>query len=112
MANDKVLVEVYGGTNQGCGSGCSACGPQAGCGPSVPTGELFISLDEELQNSHEDKVEVKYFDTDKDGLESYPLVRQAIEAGYPFPIIAVNGQPRLAGTINIEMIKKLLNELS
>jgi hypothetical protein len=73
--------------------------------------ELVERLAGELHRSHGEKVEVKYIDTDQSGLEEFPLINQVIDAGYPFPITAVNGLPRLAGAINLEMICQLLDEV-
>jgi len=57
-------------------------------------------------------VEVKYIDTDTEGLEAYPYIARVIRTGYRFPIISVNGQPRLAGGIDVEEIKKIVEEAS
>ena len=94
------------------GAGCSACGIQSGCGPSVPMDEMFKRFAEELQNSHGDKVEVKHYDTDETGYEANPIISRALKAGYPFPITAINGQLRWAGTIDASVVKQLLNKLT
>ena len=65
----------------------------------------------ELGKSFGDKVEVRYFNTDKDGIKNYPSVEQVIAHGYSFPIININNQPRLAGGVNTEKIKEMINEL-
>lgn len=109
MADEKILVEVFGGTNQACGCSCSDCGPGA-CGPSAPMNELVERLADDLKSSHGEKVEVRYIDTNEQGLANFPSIRQVIEAGYPFPITSVNGQPRFAGAINLEAVQKLLDE--
>lgn len=109
MDKDKILIEVYGGTNQGCASGCSGCGQQFGCGTSTPTDKMVERLAEELNTGYGDKVEIRYIDTDQSGIKDFPVISQIIKAGYPFPITVIDGKPRLAGSINLEMIKQLLN---
>lgn len=106
---EKILIEVYGGTNQGWGCNCSDCSPGS-CGPTTPMEELVDRLAGELNDSHGEKVEVKYIDTDQSGLSLLPMISQVIEVGYPFPIIAVNGVPRLAGAINLDNLRKILDE--
>jgi glutaredoxin len=64
----------------------------------------------ELRQSFGAKVEVKYIDTDLDGLEAYPAVARVINTGCSFPIIFINGEPRLAGCIDIEAIRTMLAE--
>lgn len=73
--------------------------------------ELVDRLAGELNTSYGDKVEVKYIDTDQSGLAEYPMILKVAEAGYPFPITSINGQPRFAGAINLDSIKKLLEEM-
>lgn len=108
---EKILVEVYGGTNVSCGCSCTSCGPGVSCGPSTPMNELVDRLAGELNKSYGDKVEVKYIDTDQSGLAEYPMILKVIKAGYPFPITSINGLPRLAGAINLDSIKQLLEEM-
>ncbi|NPV93053.1 MAG: hypothetical protein HPY50_19985 [Firmicutes bacterium] len=110
MSETKFLVEVYGGVSQGCGCSCSDCGPSA-CGPSTPTDELVERLAGELKSSYGDKVEIRYIDTELEGLGAYPIIDKVISAGYPFPITSINGEPRLAGAINLDSVKKLLDDL-
>jgi thiol-disulfide isomerase/thioredoxin len=110
MSEAKFLVEVFGGVSQGCGCSCSDCGPSA-CGPTVPTNELVERLAGELNSSYGAKVEVKYIDTELEGLEAYPVIDKVISAGYPFPITSINGEPKLAGAINLDSVKKLLDEM-
>jgi hypothetical protein len=32
--------------------------------------------------------------------------------GYGFPIVAVDGEPRLAGAIDLKLIKEVINEMN
>ncbi|MBC7074883.1 MAG: DUF1462 family protein [Syntrophomonadaceae bacterium] len=68
-------------------------------------------LEEVLQESYGDKVEVKYIDLEKEGLDKYPLVSQVVERGYPYPITVINGEPRFAGAIMVPEIKKSIEQL-
>ena len=63
-----------------------------------------------MRQIHGEKVEVKYIDTDQTGLKSYPSVAKVIIMGYSFPVIAVNGEPRMAGGIDAEAIRTILDE--
>ncbi|MGE5423556.1 MAG: hypothetical protein ACM3QW_09850 [Ignavibacteriales bacterium] len=53
---------------------------------------------------------VKYIDSQKAGLKEYPLVAKVTQMGYGFPIVAVNGEPRLAGAVDIGQIKEIISE--
>lgn len=57
-----------------------------------------------------EKVEVDYIDTTNRDLNSFPLISRVVQMGYIFPIIAINGQPRMAGGLDVNQIKRLLNE--
>ncbi|NPV89490.1 MAG: hypothetical protein HPY50_01785 [Firmicutes bacterium] len=58
-----------------------------------------------------DKVDVKFFDTNKDGIKN-SSVEQIISMGYSFPVININGKPRLAGGVNIEKIREIIKEMT
>ncbi len=108
MANE-ILVEVYGGTSTsgGCGCGCSGgCEPGSSCGPTVEQAAQILAR--ELSDSHP-FARVVFIDTDKEGLDKYPLVGRVISMGYPFPITAINGEPRLAGSVHIGEVQAILN---
>jgi len=65
-----------------------------------------------LNQRYGNKVEVKYFDTDKKGLGAYPMVANVVRMGYAFPLVFINGEPRLAGGIDLEQIQNLLDKMS
>jgi len=105
---NNMLVEVFGGT---CSSSCATCGGSCSTGSSGSELEGEIGrLASDLKIAYGDKVAVKYIDTDQTGLGGYPMVSRAVQAGYNFPIIAVNGRPRLAGAIDLESLKEILAE--
>ena len=112
MAIKKVLIEVYGGTAVGGGWGCSSavCGPDS-CGPTVSMEDAVAELIKELSQKYGNKVEVKYTDTDQKGLGAYPRVGQVIRMGYSLPIIMINGEPRLAGGIDLKQIQAILDTI-
>lgn len=108
--SDMMVVEVFGGT---CASSCATCGGSCSTGSSGPELEKEASqLASDLKGQYGDKVNVKYIDTDQVGLSSYPMVSRAVQGGYTFPIIAVNGKPRLAGGIDFAPVREILEEES
>ncbi len=97
----KVIVEILQGTTP-MGSGCSGCPASAGCSPTVNVEEIekeIEGLTKKLNEKFGDKVEMKYVDIDKVGLEDYPVMNKIMQMGYPFPITLINGEPRFAGGI-------------
>jgi hypothetical protein len=67
-------------------------------------------LKEELTKAYGEKVEVKYVDVDKEGLENYPVMNQVLLMGYPFPITLINGDPKFAGGIMTAEVKQVIDE--
>jgi len=74
--------------------------------------EQTDKLNRELKAIYEDKITVKYIDTRTTKLAEYPLISRVIRMGYSFPIVAVNGQPRFAGAIDLEQIKELIIQIA
>ncbi len=64
-----------------------------------------------MQASYGDKVEVNFVDVEKVGLDKYPIMNQVLQMGYPYPITLINGEPKYAGGIKINEIKKIVDEL-
>lgn len=107
MAN-TIIVEVFGGT---CASSCATCGGSCSTGGSGPELEKEASqLAADLKGQYGDKLEVSYIDTDQAGINSYPMISRAAQAGYTFPIIAVNGKPRLAGGLDLNLVREVIEE--
>lgn len=105
---EKFVVEIYGGS---CGSMCDTCGGScstAGSGPEIEKEASLLA--EEVKKQYGQLVEVQYIDTDQKGLSKFPMVSRVVQAGYSFPIIAVNGKPRLAGAIDLESLRQILDE--
>lgn len=110
MSQDVITVEVYQGVSPSMGWSCSTgCTPGDSCGATET--ESVDNLKAELQRAYGDKVQFACIDTTQTSLDSFPLISRAVQMGYSFPITAINGQPRLAGGIDIDQIKKLLNEI-
>jgi hypothetical protein len=109
MVSEKILVEVFGGTASSCSS-CAGCGPDSGCGPKQSPEESATELAKELTESHGEKVEVKFIDTDSVGFDNYPKVLQLLRMGYSFPFVFVKEEPRMAGGVDIPKIKSMLDE--
>lgn len=68
-------------------------------------------MENTLKESYGEKIEVNYIDTEKTGFKDYSLIARVIQMGYPFPIIAINGQPKFAGTIDVGQIREILGEM-
>ncbi len=67
-------------------------------------------MTDELKKVYGDKVEVKYVDVDKVGLDNYPVMNQVLQMGYPYPVTLINGQPKFAGGIMVNEVKELIEE--
>ena len=111
MAEKKILVEVFGGVSPTGGWGCSS-GSDSGnsCGPAVE--EETLELEKKLQETYGNKIAVKYVDTTLTGIQHYPLVAKTTQMGYGFPIVSVDGEPRFAGAIDLELIKQVIDEMN
>jgi len=72
--------------------------------------DLTSQMTDELKKVYGDKVEVKYVDVDKVGLDNYPIMNQVLQMGYPYPVTLINGQPKFAGGIMTTEIKQLIDE--
>lgn len=108
--SQMMLVEIFGGT---CASSCATCGGSCSTGGAGPELEKEAEqLVADLKGQYGDKVEVHYIDTDQAGLGSYPMISRAVQAGYNFPIVAVNGKPRLAGGVDTNSVREVLEEES
>ena len=104
---NKVKIEVYGGMNSG-GGGCS-CGC-SGCTPTDVKAE-YESMKKALTDIFgTDLLTVEYMDTDSQGLSNYPEIEKVVQAGYPFPITVVNGNPRWAGGMPIDSMIQIVTE--
>lgn len=111
--NAPVLIEVIKGTQviSGGWSCTSDCASAASCGTTIDYEKATLELGEELKKAYGDKVEVKYVDADKEGLDSYPMVNRVLQMGYPYPITLINGEPKFAGGIMENEIKNNINEI-
>lgn len=69
-------------------------------------------MEKALKESYAEKIEVKYINTEKTGFTDYPLIARVAQMGYPFPIIAVNGQPKLAGVIDAQSVREIIEEMT
>jgi hypothetical protein len=73
--------------------------------------ESVARLRDELLQNYGKRVEVDYINTSGEPLNSFPLISRVVQMGYSFPIISINGQPRMAGGIDVNQIKNLLQEV-
>jgi len=81
------------------------------CGSATDWEAETQKLAGELGASFGDKVEVKYIDVDKVGLDKYPVLGRVLQMGYPYPITLINGQPKFAGGILGDDIKASIKEV-
>lgn len=72
--------------------------------------DLTAQMTNELKQAYGDKVEVKYVDVDQVGLDSYPIMNQVLQMGYPYPVTLINGQPKFAGGIMTTEVKQVIDE--
>jgi len=72
--------------------------------------DLTTKMTDELKQVYGDKVEVKYVDVDQVGLDNYPVMKQVLQMGYPYPVTLINGQPKFAGGIMTTEVKQLIEE--
>jgi len=111
--NQAILVEVLQGTQVATG-GCSCCSGDcasaSSCGTPLDFADLTQQMTEELKKAYGDKVEVKYVDVDQIGLENYPVMKQVLQMGYPYPVTLINGQPKFAGGIMLTEVKQLIDD--
>ncbi|MEA4925993.1 MAG: hypothetical protein VB084_11855 [Syntrophomonadaceae bacterium] len=110
-----ILVEVLNGAQVnmgGCSCCSSGCASADSCGPAADTdyADLTAQMTKELKEVYGEKVEVQYVDVDQAGLDKYPIMKQVLQMGYPYPITLINGQPKFAGGIMTPEIKQLIEE--
>jgi len=67
-------------------------------------------MKDELNKVYGSKVEVKYVDVDNEGLGNYPVMKQVLQMGYPYPVTLINGQPKFAGGIMVPEVKQVIDE--
>ena len=112
--SQTILVEILQGTqiNSG-GCNCSGgCPSASSCGGNNDNYvELTAEMAEDLKKTYGDKVEVKYVDIDKEGLDNYPIMSRVLQMGYPYPVTLINGEPKFAGGIMISEVKQSIAEL-
>lgn len=109
MGSEKILIEVFNGLSGGCSS-CSGCSAASSCGPQVSPEESTADLAKALKEAYGDKVEVQYTDTSSEDLTNYATLLKLVQMGYSFPFVFIQGEPRMAGGIDVEQIKSLLND--
>jgi hypothetical protein len=63
----------------------------------------------ELKLQFGDRVEVKYVDVDKEGLDNYPFMSRVLQMGYPYPITLINGEPKfpLPALLTAEVVQSI-----
>lgn len=112
--NQAILVEILQGT-QIVSGGCNCsggCPSASSCGGNNDNyAELTAEMAEDFKKAYGDKVEVKFVDTDKEGLANYPIMNRVLQMGYPYPVTLINGDPKFAGGIMISEVKQSIDEL-
>lgn len=101
-----ITIDVFDGPEMSGCSGCSGCAA-GGIGVKAATEQI----ETKILNMYADKgIVFNYIDTQEKGLSNYPEVAEVVSRGYSFPVISLNGLPRLAGAINMDDIEQLLKE--
>ncbi len=104
---NTIKIEVYGGINTGgggCSCGCSSCTP-------ADARTEFEAVQEALVKKYgEGVLDFEFIDTGIN-IQNYPQVQQIIQAGYSFPVIVVDGNPRLAGGMPIDAMIQIISEI-
>ncbi len=104
---DNITIEVYGGINTaggGCSCGCSSCTP------ADARVEFEAVQDALVKKYGEGVLDFQFIDTG-DKLRDYPQIQQIIQAGYSFPVIVVDGNPRLAGGMPLDAMIQIISEI-
>ena len=109
--DQRVLIQVFGTSMPqggcGCGAGLGSC-----CGPdddaAVTTAsqeEQAAELGERLVRYFGDRVVVEYVDVFSQAMARHRAALEVlVSENVPLPLISVNGEPRFAGGISLEMI--------
>ena len=102
--DEKVGVEIFG-TSKGsssctgcCGGGCGKC-----CGKaSQDIKSTYCELQKYIESTDIcDKVDIKFFDVNNmDDIKSFSEVKKAVDEGYGFPFVLINGKLRFYGGIS------------
>ncbi|MBN1139936.1 MAG: hypothetical protein JXM73_25420 [Anaerolineae bacterium] len=73
--------------------------------------EQAADLERRLARYYGDSVQVEYMDIVSERALEFPLVQRAVFGlGFDLPIVAFDGQPRIAGGMSIEMISEELEK--
>lgn len=110
---EPVVVEVLYGIQYKCANCEGGCSDKTCEFESTYRNyeDATLLLAEELNEIYGDSVKVKFIKVDISGLDEYPTVREALSAGYKYPITLINGVPRFEGGIMIYEIKKIIAEM-
>lgn len=107
----QVLIEIFGTSMPAggcaCGSGLgSCCGLDDGEGATAASQEeQAADLGERLSRYYGDRVVVEYVDVFSQDMAQHRAALEALVSdNVPLPLISVNGEPRFAGGISLEMI--------
>ena len=70
-----------------------------------------MDLEQRLARYYGDKVSVEYIDIFSPRMKEFPLAQRAVFGmGVSLPVVAFDGQPRIAGGLPIEMISSELEK--
>ncbi|MDD4802236.1 MAG: hypothetical protein PHF24_04755 [Syntrophomonas sp.] len=110
--NKIVVVEVLNGiqVSGGCSCCSGGCSSESSCSTPIDYADLTNQMTLDLKNTFGDRVKVNYVDVEQVGLDNYPIMKQILQMGYPYPITLVDGQPKFAGGIMIDEVKGIINE--
>jgi hypothetical protein len=70
-----------------------------------------VELEGKLARYYGNSVKVEYVDVFSPRIDDFPMARRAVFAmNVPLPVIAFDGEPKIAGGISIEMISEELEK--
>ncbi len=70
-----------------------------------------MELEGKLARYYGNSVKVEYVDVFSPRIDDFPMARRAVFAmNVPLPVIAFDGEPKIAGGISIEMISEELEK--
>jgi hypothetical protein len=79
--------------------------------PAPTIAQQAADLEQRLTPYYGDQVRVEYIDVLSPRMREFPLAQRAVFATrVPLPVVALDGQPRIAGSLSIEMISSELEK--
>ncbi len=108
---DKIIIEIYDGENIKLSTSFCPVRNSEECAFSTVK-EQVEDLKQEMRKTFGGSIEVKYIDTNTEGMDENGFCQKILDKGYSYPITMFNGQPRIAGAVNIALIRQSLDQIA